>query len=518
MGLYQNRISSIENRVKDFYFSNKLTYPYLIVMAICILLGSGYVAYYRPLWHDELVTFYIAQLPSLTRILDAFLQGAHNNTPVDFMVRHISMQIGGFTPLWLRLPSLLMFITNGFFLYKYVSFRIPSLPASVAFWFPVFTYALHYSFEGRYYAPLLAWSAVALYFWQQSYSREYKTGYLLLLIVSLLAGSFTHLYGVFNYVPIFLGEAVRLYNAKTRIFKTMAAIILSAALNVFLYPFVVNTAAYRHHFWTPLGIGDPFQVYISLLPQIGLAVAAIIVIMAVLSMLFPKANRASANSDEPEIPVHEMVAAVAFCLFPFFMYIAAVLVTKAFDTAYCIVTVNGLTVLVVYACHIVGNRNYTVGVVLVSCLMLLGAFYMAKTANEYSKKEAGINPRIVEFIKSARLPIAISQNLNYLYYYYYLPGELKNKIAFIMDEQQGIKYLNKNISEITYRGLNKIVKLNIPRWKDFAEKNKEYYIVTKDFNDGWLIMDMSEKFRDKKIDLDLMLVTKKDKIVKVKIP
>lgn len=518
MGMYQNAIQSMENKSKAFYLSHKLTYPYLVLMTICILLGAGYIAYHKPLWFDEIVTFYIAQLPGLSQIMDAFLQGAHNNTPADFMIRHISMQIGGFTPFWLRLPSLVMFIINGFFLYKYVSFRIPSLPASVVFWLPVFTFALQHSFEGRYYMPLLAWSAVSLYFWQQSYSKDYRMIYLLLLFASLLAGSFTHLYGVFNYIPIFLGEAVRLYNARSRTYKTMAAILLSAASNVFLYPFVVNSVVFRDHFWSPLTMGRPFQIYMYLLPQIGLAVAAIIIIMAVLAILFPREEKSGGDSAKPEIPLHEMVAAITIGLFPFIIYLAALLGTKAYHHAYCIVTINGLTILAAYACHRAGKRNYALGVILVSCLMVLGVFYMARAVNRCPKIEAKVDPRVVEFIAASKLPIAVSENIKYLYYYYYLPDDLKDKIAFIIDEEQSIRYLGRNSSEITYLGLNKVKRLNIPPWKKFAEKNKEYYIVTKNFNDGWLIMDMREKFKDKKIDFDLMLVTKKDKIVRVTTP
>ncbi len=518
MTKYESAVEIIENKSQDYYLSHRLTYPYLLLMTICILLGSGYVACHRPLWYDEIVTYYITLLPSSIQIIKEVIAGTANNSPLDYVVRHLFMQVGGDSPLSLRFFSVLMFIINGFFLYRYVSFRIPSLPATVAFLFPVLTLALHYSFEARFYAPLLAWAAMSLYFWQQCTQNKYKSGYLILLFLSLSLGSYTHLYGMFNYVPIFLGEVVRLYNTQNRVYKIMAAILLSAATNVFLYPFIINTARYSQHFWTDLGIVKPFKIYISLLPQIGLFVAAVIIIVAVLSIFFSETRGADSSKDKPAMPVHELVATVAVCLFPFFMYIAAILVTNALDTAYCIVTVNGLAILTAYGCHAIGKKNYVIGVILVSCLMLLGTLYMARTMNHYSIRGARIEPRMAKFIESVNLPIAMSDGMDYLYYYYYLPKHLKDKVVFPIDEQYSIKYIGYNTIDVGNIALSKITRLNLPLWNDFIDKYNEYYIVTENFEGGWLIQKIREDFRDNKVGLDLALITDKYKVFKVQHP
>ncbi len=512
----ENVTDRIAENSKNLYCSNILTYPYLLIITVCVLIGSGYIAHYRALWYDEFFTYYIAQLPNLTQILGAFLDGASNNAPLDFMIRHLFMQVAGTSPLSLRLPSLVMFIIGGLFLYRYVSFRIPSLPATVAFCFPVLTLALHYSYEGRYYALFLASSAMSLYFWQQCVHKKYRINYLFLLFLSLSFGCYIHFYGVFTFIPITLGEIVRLYKAKAKVYRILAAIVLAAASTVFLYPFIVNSARYKDTYFAAPYVSAPFTVYDSLLPSFGLAVAVFLIVVAPLILYWQKTRVASYSPEDQEIPIHEIVAAVAFSLLPFAIWIAAITVTNAYWPSYCIVAISGLSILAAYMCNVIGKRQHVVGIILVTCVMLLGAYTVAKRVANYSDHEPRIAEKLVDFVESSELPIVVSHGHQYLYYDHYLPKEMRSKVAFVLDRKLSIKYLGEDTDDMSLIDLNKVRRFNLQPWRKFTKNNREYYVLTRDFNDGWPIQKIREDFQNKKLDLELIYFSEKAKVVKVR--
>ncbi len=501
---------------EKLYLSNRLTYPYIFVLAIYIIICAGYIAHSRALWFDEFFTYYVAQLSNPTQIVNALLAGADNNAPLDYLIRHLFMQFAGPSPLSFRFPSLVMFIVSGLFLYRFVSFRIPSLPASVAFCFPVFTLALHYSYEGRPYALLFASSAMSLYFWQQCIHKEYKIQYLLLLFLSLSLGCYSHLYGAFNYIPIVIGEVVRLYRAKTKAYWILLTVILSAVSCVFLYPIIMNSLKYTHSFWAIPYISAPFNAYGSLLPNISYAAAIIIIVVIPLSLYSQRSRVTGCTRGDAEIPIYELVASITLCLLPVFEYIAALMVTNAFAPRFFIMSVSGLSILVAYACNLVGKRNYIIGIILVTCIMLTGAFNITKLLGSKSGLEKSIDGKMMAFIESSELPVIISHSHKYLHYDHYLPNKLRGKIAYVSDSKNSIKYLGYNTSEIALQGLRKIRDLNIYSVESFYGKNKEYYVLTSNFRDGWLIRKISDDFQNGITDLELILISGKVKVVKAR--
>jgi hypothetical protein len=502
---------------KKLYYTYKLTFPYLLITVICVLLGSGYIAYKSAHWYDEFFTLYIAQLPSLSAILDAFLDGASNNTPFDFMIRHLFIQIAGSSALSLRFPSLAMFIVSGLFLYRYVSFRIPSLPATVAFCFPVLTLALFSSYEARYYSLLLASSAMSLYFWQQCVHKNYKTTYLFLLLLSLSFGCYIHLYGVMTFVPITLGEILRLYNAKIKVYRVLITILFSAASTVFLLPFVMHSAQqYQGHYFATARIGGLFSVYNLLLPEFGFAAAAVLIVVAPLIIYWQKKGVAKENTDDRDIPIHELVAAVIFCLIPIMVWIAAKTVTNAFWSTYCIASISGFSVLAAYMCNVIGKRHNLTGIIIVTCIMLVGLYTIGKRVYTFQYNEPRIAAKMVEFIESSELPIVVSHGHQYLYFDHYLPQDIRSKVSFLLDRDLSIKYLGEDTDNMSLIDLNKVRRFYLKPWERFSKQNKEFYVLSRHLNDGWPMRKIREDLLHDKLKLDLIYFSDKAAVVKVR--
>src|SRR5215831_11438554 len=62
----------------------------VFLMLPCVACGA-----WKPLTNDEIFTFEVARLGSLSGIWRALAAGADNHPPLDYMLRHISMALFG---------------------------------------------------------------------------------------------------------------------------------------------------------------------------------------------------------------------------------------------------------------------------------------------------------------------------------------------------------------------------------------------------------------------------------------
>jgi uncharacterized membrane protein len=422
---------------------------------LCLSITSGIfivvavlAAVNRELWYDEFFTFYVAQLSSPLDILTALLAKVDNNPPLDYLLRHFSMKWWGDTPLAFRMPSLLLFLLGSFFLYRFVSSRISPLPALAAFCFPILTIALRYSHEGRAYALLFAASALSLFAWQKSVEHRHKPAYLLILFLALTAGCYSHFYGTLSYLPIAIGETIRLWRARKIEFRIFSTLLLSSLTLILLYPFIVNAAQLSHHYWTPLSRMALFRSYDNLLPRMGYPITAVIILVIPLACYLAGTQSRKVSNPGEEIPLHELAAAVVLCLIPIFLYIAAIMVTKAFHARYAIVAVNGFSILVAYACHRLGRANAILAVTMIACILFSACFQLAITARKYSKPGGHVNKALISFIETSTLPVVFSTSHLFLRHNYYLPENLTGRIAYLIDEKESIHYLGHNADEL----------------------------------------------------------------------
>jgi hypothetical protein len=495
--------------------SAPLSFLCLFITSGILIVGAGLAAVNRELWYDEFFTFYIAQLSSHFDILTALLEKVDINPPLDHFFRHFSMKWWGDTPLAFRMPSLLLFLLGSFFLYRFVSFRISPLPALAAFCFPILTIALRYSHEGRPYALLYAASALSLFAWQKSVEHRHKSAYLLILFLALTAGCYSHFFGTFSYLPIAIGETIRLWRARKIEFRIFSTLLVSSLTIIPLYPLIVNAAQSSHHFWTPLDRMALFRCYENLLPHIGYSITAVIVLVIPLACYLAGTQSREVSHPGEEIPLHELAAAVVLCLIPIFLYIAAITVTKAFTDRYAIVAVNGFSILVAYACHRLGRANSILAVIMIACILFLACSRLAKTAQIYSKTGGHVNKALISLIETSTLPVVFSNPKSFLRHNYYLPENLTGRITYLIDEKESIHYLGNNTDEIALPNLRKIKPLRLISYKTFHEMHGEYYVVTRDLNDGWLIRRIRDDFKQHLVDIGIVFLSPNFKVVKV---
>ncbi len=161
----------------------------------------------RPLWFDELTTFYIAQQPTMARMMEA-VHSVDLNPPLNYFLTRWSIALLGAAPWATRLPALIAFWGGSAAIFALLRRRASSLVAAIGvllFWSsPYFPYAA----EARPYGLLLGLNTILLWAWDPPANGRPKNRLAWVAIAGVLL-LLSHLFGVLSLGAVGIGEAVR---------------------------------------------------------------------------------------------------------------------------------------------------------------------------------------------------------------------------------------------------------------------------------------------------------------------
>ena len=149
---------------------------------------------HRPLWYDELVTYYLAAQPSLADFWSALAAGVDLNPPLHHLMVRAAVGLLGPGPVSVRLPSIIGFGIMAACLYQIASRRVGHWAAWVAL--------CGRSRPGPTGMPsrpvptvwFSGFSALAFWCWQAAAADSNRRFALLGLTLSLAAAISTHFY------------------------------------------------------------------------------------------------------------------------------------------------------------------------------------------------------------------------------------------------------------------------------------------------------------------------------------
>src|SRR4051794_11209961 len=124
------------------YTRKSVSHRLLVIPVVALMVCTGLIAVRAPLWFDEIFTFTVANQPGLQGVWTALVNGAENNAPLDYVLRHLSLSLPIQTELALRLPSLISFAVFCSCMYVFVRRRAGWMAGLCAFTIPLATTAL----------------------------------------------------------------------------------------------------------------------------------------------------------------------------------------------------------------------------------------------------------------------------------------------------------------------------------------------------------------------------------------
>ena len=192
----------------------------------------------KPLWHDELFTYYLAQAPSVSAMW-ADLRTHDLNPPLVYLLTRWSFAMFGVNTLATRVPEIVFFAVMMLGVFRFVSRRMGSLYALFAISLLLLGKTFEQGFEARPYTLLLGFLAVALAAWQATAKSSRRLG-LAVLFLANTGMLLSHIFAVPAIAAIIAGELWRSKLNRRADWPVAAALVLPFAVTILYLPMLQN--------------------------------------------------------------------------------------------------------------------------------------------------------------------------------------------------------------------------------------------------------------------------------------
>lgn len=441
------------------------------------------IAVKRPLWNDELFTWYIGSLPSMQQVWDALLTGVEQLPPFFFAVTRLAAA-PGMSALTIRLPAILGFWVLMLCLYAFVSRHCGRLLGGIATLVPCLTGAFYYASEARPYGLVLGFAGLALLAWQRAGIGK-SMWWSLLLWITLACAYSCHYYAVFIAVPVAAGELARLIRTRRFNAPVWLAIVLSPAVLLLYLPLLRAARSFSVHFWAHPDAGALKVTLLDLTRPAGptLFVVAIVVCIYVARRRGQAGSLASAS-----IPPAEIVVAFAFALLPFYVLLAAKALGGAYTQRYVIAAVMGMALLICFGLHrLVPNaRVLQLGVfVLFSVVFVAYQVWHYRTSIEVQRSDRLTTYHFLQR-RSGGQPILIGDpHLFFELSHAFRGGDLQ--FIYAADPQFALQYTGTDSVERSLIGMARFAPVKIVDWTQLNTRGGSYLVYGAPLAYDWLV-------------------------------
>jgi len=473
----------------------------------------------RPLWFDELFTFYVARLASIRDVWWALSSGFDPNPSLPYLLTRFSHDLLGSGPVATRLPAILGFWLMCVCVFWFVRRRASALAAAAAMALPLVTTAYDYAYEARGYGLALGGSALALLCWQSVEGRRRGIALAGLALGVALAVS-SHYHAALILCALGLGEVFRSWAAKRVDVPVWLMLAVGLTPLVACVPLirsgmsnVLSHSLGAQEFWTKPTLMRVPEYYTYLLsPALPPVVLSLALVAAALKLGMLR-KRPEDEGVRGELPAHEMVAAGTLLIMPVFLYIVATLVTGYFMDRYALSGVVGCASLLGFGLHQTARGRHFVGLVLLGGILtwFVAAQSFPKT-RPYAVRGPVVDTNDAMYPKGDARPIAVANALQYLQMYHYGSREVVSRIRYVSDPQRALRQPDF-IAELALRGLREWVPIKVEEYASFLAAHRSFWIYHNSLNQvEWLIAQLAAdgwrvELRAQDRDLLLFLVT-----------
>jgi hypothetical protein len=433
----------------------------------------------KPFWFDELVSWYVAKLTSLSDIWNALNGGVDSNPPLSCLFIRASHWVFGTGELATRIPFILGFWLALLFLFLLIAKRCGSLMAYLSILFLCLSASYKYAFEARPYALVLACCCASLFCWESAIEGRFRRLALVGLSLSLGVGLFSHFYAIFLFPPIMIGEAYRSFRSRRVDWPIWISMAAGGAVLIPLVPMMLNyRKEYSEFFWAKPTRGvflqsidwffrDPVLVCFY---GVGCLVG---VLKAGNSLITNKRNQWAGWN----VPSHELIAAMVLMLIPIIGFVLAKFVTHAFYYRYFFPTAIGIALGVAFLYHRLLQGRLLVTAVLLASLLSIFIVRQAVDArglvsNKLNIKDSGATRPLSV---SGDSPVVISNPLLFLQYLHYTPPGLKSRLCYLMD-LDAVRKSGVDTPDRTLEELRKRIPMPVEDYRSFMSLHHHFYL------------------------------------------
>ncbi len=465
--------------------------PFLLLTG----LGVVYASLIQPLlhiilWYDELHTFYIAQAPTLRRLLEE-MQHVDLNPPLLYLLVRASHSILGISNWATRLPSVIAFFVGSAAVFVFLQRRIGAVWSSVAlalFWASP---SIRYATEARPYGLLLAFFGVTLVSWDYATAEESipQRGRMWAYagIVTGNAGMMlSHVLAPLSILPFGVAELVRSWRRRRIDWAVWAALVLPLVIELLNLSLMRNasTAIYPPIF--KASIGKAVEFYSS---AVTLVLPALIpgLILAFLIAAW----RGGPSAEWDLLKGRETPLFITALFPPVLLNLMMMRSGGPFWDRYCITTALVLyIVIVIFVAHEC-RLNRLAG--LAALIAILGfSFFREFRLLQVEAESTAAKQDAIHHVHP-ELPFVVNAATTFLAIDHHEDATFLDRVYYLTDEPSALRYSQTNIFEGITRLRNYFpIRAHIESYADFAAKHPHFLVFGEpDHPDQWLLRKLS---------------------------
>lgn len=448
----------------------------------------------KPLWHDELYTFYIAQASSFAKML-AWTRTVDLNPPLYYILARLTFHVFHPSRLSVRLPSMVAYFVATLCLYDFVRRRLSSLYGLLAGLVLLSSPFSPYAYEARPYALVLAFTGILALGWQRAIEEDKPISWLAFLFV--LVGGFgmllSHVLASVAYAALLLTELIRyfLYRKPNWILWVCLAVPLSACVT-YLQPIQHHSGgAFPQQFQA--SVIQLLSAYSEIWTVIASFMAAALVLIVLLSRDSGKSSRRASYSG---FSWPEKILAFGFLCVPLVVILVFMRSHSAYFSRYGMPAIFGTSILVPWfvarwtgassraalICAIV----FTFGIVTPSSIArhLQNVVHKENVPPTLSGKSSTPLAQVMP-----DLPFVDASGLTFLEMNHRENGNFLARVYYLTDAQAAVKYSNATIFEgLTYLKTQFPIKDNVVPYRSFIQEHQKFLVFgTYNYPEDWLL-------------------------------
>jgi hypothetical protein len=470
---------------------------------VCLVANLGY-AHFRVIVADECLQMIIIRQPDFRSIWNSLMAGVQSDPPLADTAMHYLFRIFGDHLLLARLPSVLTFCLLCLCLSLIVWRYAGAIYGAAAFFMPFATALRSWGSLSRPYAPLLGFSALALWCWDRLQDPElrhvmrWRVG----LVLSLAATFSTHFFSITILFPLALAEL-----AKWRIRKRIDWPAL-LCIAVALIPYVVWSPILAASGRTFLPHPFPTPAFKSLYEFYGDMLFSLPWVGALLLMLLAGAYMGLSNDGgQPRRQIAPTVRPLmVFCagclLLPFCGAVMTAMKMSLYGPRMALISVFGLVVGLPLTIDLAGARK-AIGLALFAAMAGNAALVAAQGAMRLRVREAPY-PALVEFRRLIPEPhpdIVIPETNVFLPLVETNRNDPENSLLYLFDTAKQLAVRGSDTPDVASRIIQGRSRARILPFDPYVATHSHFYVVldmdVKDI-DAWqfkyLLNQMHAKF------------------------
>lgn len=486
------QLDRVAEAIRDYCERRKL----LLLCGVSIVyLGSTcLLASRKPMWIDELFTYYISGLPTISDIWSALLTGGEQIPPLFHIITRVSLSLFGVSELAIRLPEVLGVWVMSLCLFRFVAKRSAALYGFAAMLFPLVTKASSYAYEARPYGIVLGFAGVALVCWQSAVEGHHRKLSLIGLAVSLAAAVSCHYYAVLLLLPLASGEAVRSISLR-RLDLPIWVASGFGLIPLFLFaPLIQQARTHSAIFWAQPHWGQMIDFYYSLLTPALLPLVGMLIVAAMYSTTLPAggvSNPKQASHATPQL--YEVAAAFGFVAIPVVAVILAKFITGAATARYALPSVIGFSILFAFAAHRLLDGRAIIGASLV--VVLCSGFVVLEVRTFQSMVEvSSAQAKTYEFLRlnnENQLPIVASDPHTFMTLAHYAPRDITVRLVYLADPQASLRHLGFTSVDQGMLNLKPWFRLKIEEYAPYVASQQQFLVYGPIGWLNWLLSDLT---------------------------